>query len=443
MHRLVKQALDSGEAESVEAAELLFRSFRLSISIGAREALEPAHQAAFLTAIALASRVFLGGVCVHGALDAPLVTPILAADSLAGAARQLGGCVMEQRPPNMPHVTIGGRHSASAGPFDVRTSCAGWLGGIVPTEAEAPNDGNALPLAAMLSGALAVSEAFAFVRGEGAAAGRRDVGLSLWKPDRDWLRHDDVQGPTLQFLPSRLWLIGLGHLGQAYLWGLGLLPYPNPAGATLMLQDVDTVTPSTESTSILTDSSRLGQRKTRAMAGWAERRGFSTTICERPFDTSTVRRSDEPGIALCGLDNALGRRALDTAGFDLVVEAGLGRGYNDFRALRLHVLPGERRAAALWREDGAAATLLDRPAYKKLQAAGLDQCGVTLLAGKAVGAPFVGAVASTLALAEVLRLLHGGDLHQVIDLDLSSPEHRVVVRHRLDFSGINPGFVTL
>jgi hypothetical protein len=41
---------------------------------------------------------------------------------------------------------------------------------------------------------------------------------------------------------------------------------------------------------------------------------------------------------------------------------------------------------------------------------------VTLLAGKAVGAPFVGAVAATLVLAEVLRLLHGGTLHRLVDL---------------------------
>ena len=37
------------------------------------------------------------------------------------------------------------------------------------------------------------------------------------------------------FLPSRLWLIGLGHLGQTYMWGLGLLPYSNPEVTPLFL----------------------------------------------------------------------------------------------------------------------------------------------------------------------------------------------------------------
>jgi hypothetical protein len=48
----------------------------------------------------------------------------------------------------------------------------------------------------------------------------------------------------------------------------------------------------------------------------------------------------------------------------------------------------------------------ENPAYQELLASGrLDQCGTTLLAGKAVGAPFVGSVAACLAIPEVLRLL--------------------------------------
>jgi len=64
----------------------------------------------------------------------------------------------------------------------------------------------------------------------------------------------------------------------------------------------------------------------------------------------------------------------------------------------------------------------------------LDRCGVTLLAGKAVGAAFVGATAATLAIAEVLRLLHGGPVHELIDLDLKSPEYRSTVLNARDFS---------
>src|SRR5437763_1035830 len=57
------------------------------------------------------------------------------------------------------------------------------------------------------------------------------------------------------------------------------------------------------------------------------------------------------------------------------------------------------------------------------------------------GAPFVGAAAATLAIAEIIRLLHGGPVHELIDLDLKSPEYRSAVPTRTDFSAFNPGYV--
>lgn len=299
-----------------------------------------------------------------------------------------------------------------------------------------------MPLAAMLSAALAINEAFLFVNGETPAAGRRIVGLSLWRPRSSdfWLSADPSE-PALRYLPSRLWIIGLGHLGQAYLWGLGLLPFADLKALSLVLQDIDAITPSSESTSILSDVTQVGQMKTRAMAAWAEQRGFSTRLNERLFDAGFKRQADEPAIALCGLDNAVGRQALDQVGFDFVVEAGLGRGHRDFRTMRLHVLPGSRPSAEIWKSGGEGESVEDRVAYQKLLNDGhLDRCGVTLLAGKAVGAPFVGAVAATLVLSEVLRLLHGGDVHKLIDLDLQSIDQRNALRHDADFSRLNPGF---
>lgn len=159
------------------------------------------------------------------------------------------------------------------------------------------------------------------------------------------------------------------------------------------------------------------------------------------FAADFKRQAEEPSVALCGLDNGAGRRALDQVGFDLVVEAGLGRGHRDFRTMRLHVLPGRRPAADIWKQTREGEKLENRPAYAKLMADGvLDRCGMTLLAGKAVGAPFVGSIAAALALSEVLRVLHGGPVHQLIDLDLLSLDQRVASRHPGDFGGLNPGF---
>jgi hypothetical protein len=43
------------------------------------------------------------------------------------------------------------------------------------------------------------------------------------------------------------------------------------------------------------------------------------------------------------------------------------------------------------------------------------------IAGVTVGAAFVGTRASTLVIADILRLLHGGDDYSVISLDLRNP----------------------
>ncbi len=442
LHRLVKHALDSGAAASIEEAESIFRGYRLTLSLASADACDALAQGALLTAIALGRRVFLGGVTVDGPLDVVLTVPLPFGRTLRDAVVALGGAT-DTPIDGTPTIAIGGAPRPRTSAFAARAVWAGWRGGVVPIDSDlSPDPGPVMPLAAMLSVGIAVNEAFLFVSGGVTAAGRRSVGLSLWRPsvETSWLDSDTGE-PSLTYLPSRLWLIGLGHLGQAYLWGLGLLPYTDPGELSIVLQDVDVITASTESTSILSDATMVGQQKTRAMANWAERRGFRTAITERLFDAQLRPHPDEPSIALCGLDNALGRRALDAVGFDLVVEVGLGRGHRDFRRMRLHVLPGTRPAAEMWKGSPTSEPVDDRVAYRNMLARGeLDRCGITLLAGKAVGAPFVGTVAATLALSEILRMLHGGTVHQVIDLDLESVPQRVAVVHRRGFGELNPGY---
>lgn len=443
LHRLIKRALDSGEASTVHEAEQLFLGYQLELCIDAEQAKNALDQAALLTAVAVARRVFLGGVFISGELDVELQVLRPFGSTLGGAVLTLGGR-LEPAPLDTPKVFIGGGPRRSPAAFAIRTAAAGWRGGVLPAASErAPAIGPVNPLAAMLAAGLAVNEAFLHVGGGAANAGRRTAGFSLWDPapSTDWLEPDRAE-PPLQYLPTSLWLIGLGHLGQAYLWALSLLPYDDPAALSLVLQDVDLITPSTESTSILTSDDMVGLPKTRAMAEVSEEFGFRTRIVERLFDSEFARRPDEPAVALCGIDNALGRRALDQVGFSLVLEAGLGRGHRDFRAMRLHALPGQRSAADIWRIRSEEEVVdAAQPAYRRMLESGeLDRCGITRLAGRAVGAPFVGAVAASLVLSELLRILHGSSPSSVIDLDLECVEHRTVVPSLQDFSAANPGF---
>jgi hypothetical protein len=91
LHRLIKQAIDSGAASSIEEAEALFYGYRVCLVIGEAEARRAGDQAALLTALALARRVFLGGVTVAGPLDVRLAVPLPLGDSLRAAVEAIGG----------------------------------------------------------------------------------------------------------------------------------------------------------------------------------------------------------------------------------------------------------------------------------------------------------------------------------------------------------------
>ena len=443
LHRLVKLAMDTGEAESIEHALRIFAGYRIGVAVGPEIATSPTHQAALLTFLRLASRVFLGGIDVVMSADVPHL--LRGNPNIDQAMASAGARRVKSLEPHVPAVCIGTvslPHSAS---FAVRAVFSGWRAGVVPAHAEAPFDFEAeFALSGALTAALAVNEAFLFVRQDTPEAGFREIGLSLWRPDavEDWWKAEN-DGPALAYLPSKLWLIGLGHLGQAYLWGLSLLPYARPEEVELVLQDIDAVTASTLSTSILSDDSMVGEKKTRAMAKVMEVRGFKTSMIERRFDETLRIHPDEPQIALFGVDNALARRALGDAGFKLVVEAGLGSGAKDFRAIRIHTFPGTKDPRELWMPGADKVINTQAPAYGDLKSRGLDQCGVTLLAGKAVGAPFVGMTAAALCLGEVLRLLHGGEVFGVHDVDLKAPITRVSVARRAALDVFNPGFAAV
>ncbi len=443
LHRHLKLVLDTGEAASLEDARSLFDSYRLGIVVGDGVAHSPTMQAAVLTAVNTGRRSFLGGVSVEGVLDVPLLVPWGRCRTLEEAIVDLRGGITNCAP-GVPRIVIGSKSIPSMDTeFAVRATFDGWCGGVTPLDQDLQlrEQQECVP-AGVLAGALGVSEAFQFVRGDNDVAGRRDVGLSLWQPDKtvNWLDAGGL-GPPLERLPASAWIIGLGHLGQAFLWTLGLLPYASPEEVSLVLQDFDELVEANDSTSLLTTGALLGRKKTRAMATWCESRGFRTTIVERRFAGDFRVAGDEPRVALCGVDNALARAALENVGFDRVIEAGLGAGTKEYLAFQTHTFPASRSAEHRWGTQGHqpdAVTVANNPAYRALAQHGLDDCGITTLAGRTVGASFVGAVTAAVVITELIRLGLGGPQYEVVDGSLRSLELRqaVVCRDHVPF---NPG----
>ena len=271
------------------------------------------------------------------------------------------------------------------------------------------------PLAPILAAAACASEVFSLLSGDQPMAGRRTVGMSLWQPGHDWLLADASELPV-SFLPSKLWFLGLGNLGQAFASCLAALPYPKRSDVQLVLQDDDRIAPSNDSTSLLSYVKDIGRRKTRAVAEWLEERGFECVLEERRFGKHTARAETEPGVALCGVDNALARAELSDANFDLIIEAGLGAGPEAFRSIIIHTFPASRTPAEIWSAQVGQADINyeNQPAYAKLKKEGLDKCGLAQLASRTVGAPFVGLIAACLVFSELLRRLNGGAQAEVI-----------------------------
>lgn len=444
LSRVVKMAIDTGEVATVEEGYALFTRYRLGVVVDGNAARSAAHQAALLTIINTGRRALLGGVLIAGQLDVPLLVDLPGGyPTLALAACALGAALVDTLPCDIPTLILG-RPPAGLPPIALRVTFGGWKGGVIPADEDRALDEDAdAILPAILAGALGVSEVFQNLRGNPLAA-QRSVGISLWHPEMlDW--EAAPPGPSDFVAPSRLWLIGLGHLGQAYLWLLGLLPYCVPSEVELTLQDFDDLTLSNDSTSVLTTAAQVGEAKTRAMAKWVEARGFRTRLVERRFAGDVALQDDDPRVALCGVDNLAARAALEDAGFDLVVESGLGAGPMEYLAMRLHVFPSSMRARARWAESGvdAVAAAGRAAAYARLAEDGVDDCGLVQLASRTVGAPFVGVVAAALVVSEVIRRLNGVTGCDVIDLTLRDIRLRQVVPSAQGLRGFNPGFAEL
>lgn len=445
LNRSVKLAMDSGEARSPREAEMIFKRYRLGIIAGSDVASSPTKQAALLTAVNTGRRCFLGGVEVQiDCSDAELLVPWRACRTIGQAVVDLQGKLSRTTADNIPRIIIGDVKDQGRSDFAVRATFEGWRGGVVPVNDEG-RLGEVMEFtpAGVLAGAIGVSEAFQHVRGRNALAGHRAVGLSLWKPETGtlWLE-DGENGPSLEWLPSSCWLIGLGHLGQAYLWTLGFLPYANPGAVELVLQDYDDLVQANDSTSLLTNSKLIGQKKSRAMAEWCEQRGFRTRINERKFAANFAIGDEEPRVALCGVDNESARAELEDVGFTQIIEAGLGRGTEEYLAFQVHCFPAQRSARERWCTtafDRVSESRVSQPAYESLAAEGMDKCGLTMLANRSVGASFVGAFTATVVICELLRMALGAHRYGVIDGSLRSPESFEFIRNEWLFDPFNPG----
>jgi hypothetical protein len=430
VHRTAKILIDAGKAKNPEEARRFLKTLVLQVAVGPDIQHDLAAQAALATVVNAGHRAYLGGVHVRLDSDPTMTTGWTAGMTASEAVTLFGGQVVDHLADDRPSLAVG-RPAAPVGKPVLHLTWRGWAGGVVQSSASLL-DGEGIIPAGIASAGLGVSETFQQQLGA-VLPGRRDVGVSLWRPELDW-RADHAVGPSLQYLPASLWLLGLGHLGQAYAWTLGMLPYATPHDAQVGLVDFDFVIEGNTATQLLVRAEDVDHRKTRIVATALERLGFGTRLVERAYDehfhpvVHANRARNEPTIALAGFDDIAPRRLLGDSGFARIVDAGLGAGPVEYLDLVVHTFPAPEDPTTAFVEQPPSARSLPE-AYEaeiaRQTEVGVDEraarCGMLDIAGVTVGAAFVGTFASTLVVADILRALHDGADYSVIAVDLRSP----------------------
>ena len=442
LHRTAKIALDQGLVPDVASARGYLEKLVLQIHVGPRINRDAAAQAALLTAVNTGHRAMLGGVHTVIEDDPRLSLPWARGQTLSGAIRRYGGSIVRSLTPDRPILAIGNPTHKIPSEVFLSTLCYGWSGSV--TTDPQPASAEAMPLAGVLAGALGVSEVFQHLLGSPTAA-RRDVGLSLWRPELDWKSAEAV-GPSLEFLPSRIWLLGLGHLGQANAWNLGCLPHEEPTELKVFLVDYDSVVEANHATGVLTRPSDIDRLKTRIVADHLEQLGHHTRLIERPFTEDLVLNDGEPLIALTGFDDLEPRRALGNT-FGRVVDAGLGAGPTDYLDILIHTFPSQMTPAEAFRDPPTRSRNPTRAYKAEIDhriSQGVDpgdaRCGVLELADATPAAAFVGATAGAYAVSDILRFLHGGRQYAVLNIDLRSPSNATHAFTHPPQPEFNPGY---
>lgn len=434
--RITKALTDAARAGSFQEAEARLDAVRVSVVVAADQRVTAAGQAAVLTAVATASKCF-GRVKLVSDADAPLIAKLPIGPSFHGAARRLGATVAPTLPARTTHAIIIGDARCDA-KWIIRCWWDRWLTG---TRAHEETTGDArLALAGVFAAAMAMRQIFTCVLA-GKTLRARDATVSLWTPwdvaDRNHI------GPESFDVPNNLWFLGLGHLGQAFIWNLCLL---GANGGRAVVQDDQTIGEENEATSLLVLNGDIREKKTRIAARWLSGAGWTASILERRHHGDIRLLPDDPPYLLSGLDRVEPRLTMAKHGFDYMIDAGLGHGPHDFDGIQLRVIAKGNSPDDLWNApdpvlEDALSRRQSSAAYKDLETQ-IGQCGIVRFAEASTSVPFVGAAAGALVIAQAIRLASLNATARFLQMQMGAPD-MVSVAEFVPTPRINLGGVEL
>lgn len=398
--RITKAFTDAARANSFGEAEARLDAVHVAVVAGSDQVRTPAGQAAILTAVATARKCF-GRVTLVMDGDAPLIAKLPIAKTIGAAARRLGARLSPQPRKDTSHTIEIGKVMNHGG-WSIRCWWDRWLSGT-RAHCDDPIGDSGLALAGVFAAAVAVRQIFAGVL-QAKTIRPRDATISLWTP---WMpAGSSGAGPSRFDVPDKFWFLGLGHLGQGYVWNLCLL---GAGRCRAVIQDDQAICEENEATSLLVLPGKTGEMKARLASRWLEACGWETVLIERRHHGDIRVTQDDPPYLLCGLDSVEPRLVLARHGFEFMIDAGLGHGPTDFEGIQIRTIAKGQTADGLWNEraetkpEKLSNKLLDKEAYFHL-AKQIDRCGIVSFAEASTAVPFVGAAAAALVIAQVIRL---------------------------------------
>ena len=376
-------------------------------------------QLSYLTTTNIANRVFLGGVkCVLPA-ETPNLLPIRS-DSFNSLISHYGGLITDKDYREGDVKVLFGDECFDDNCIEVVGD--GWRGGVNFYKQERVSFQESRSLVSLGPNvAAAIACYYAFCKTFKILDNEIELntGISLWNLNsgENWFKREN-EGPHDLNMPRNIWALGLGHLGQAYLWALGLMPFREPEKCLLLLQDADAIDMENIGSQILCFDHYVGKPKTRPCIDFLEGLGFRTQIVEKPFmkgDSIQEWMKSFP-ILLNGVDNIKTRKSISSEQLELFIDGATNGTLALFDSFTMkNIIKSEKNTNELWPEESIKdEKILHKKLYEKYEKS--HKCGQLTNIG--ISTPFVGLFGATIVLAELFRSLNYGRAYSIVTLQL-------------------------
>ncbi|MDN5215576.1 ThiF family adenylyltransferase [Fulvivirgaceae bacterium BMA12] len=398
----IAEAHDIGLDESIER----MKSVNLHLIAGDQIKHSSSMQAAFLTALNAGKRSFLGGVYCSLPEDVPNLLQINAG-SFNELATLYGGLPGDLLDYIGNFEILFGLPAVRKNSLEVVMN--GWQAGVNfygSKRIKLSPKSNNVTLGGVAAAALGLFHAFDATFQLMDIPHNTSTGFSLWDLNSEVWHKEKSEGPSKLNLPRQFWSVGLGHLGQAYLWTLALLPFDGRS-CLVSLQDFDIVEEENIGAQVLSTEDHIGLPKARVCSTFLSNLGFKTQIIEKPFllEDQKAEWSSDYKILLNGVDNISTRTSVLSDRFSLFLDGATNGKLELFDSFTLRNFAKlSKKPEEVWKEKHQSENILHRKLFERVE----NEFGCGQLINKGISTPFVGLFGASLVVAELLRSLNKG-----------------------------------